>query len=315
MTNNQTLTNQNATTNMTLGIFEPHLWAQMEKVAQTFINSRAMPSYITNPAQLMLIFSHGAQMGMSPTEAVSSLYLVNGMVNIWGKAAVARLTREGYRLTYKEGDCDNDNAWCEVTVERGEERYTQLYTFDMAKKSIKLTDKYNHYKPGWIPGQNRLLKLRYGAINIILKTYLPHLLYSCNGLAEIDAEAITGQSFNDGKVTSSSPTTKLSPKDNSTPVAPAKPLPALTSVAYPKIWEAAVEKLSKGETTLDIIQSHYTLTPTALGKLQEEVAAYTLAHSEVVSSEKQVAQPEENKSKQQQVEDDKQAQLEQETSY
>lgn len=169
-------------------IFDPAVWEQMKGMAETFIQSKALPPYITNAAQVVLIFSHGKDMGMSPTQALSSLYIVNGTVTIWGKAIIARLTQNGYQTKYKDGDCLNENAWCEATViSPSGETYTEKYTFKEAQGSICIKTSKG-IRPGWLPGQNRKLKLRYGAINIILKTYLPHFLYGCNGLADIDGE-------------------------------------------------------------------------------------------------------------------------------
>lgn len=172
-------------------IFDPAVWEQMKGMASVFIQSKALPSYINNAAQVMLLFSHGRDMGMSPTQALSSLYIVNGTVTIWGRAVIARLTQNGYRVKYKDGDCLSDDAWCEATViNPNGETYIEKYTFKEAKNSISIMFSNGKLKVGWLPGQNRKLKLRYGAVNIILKTYLPHLLYGCNGIAEIDGDAI-----------------------------------------------------------------------------------------------------------------------------
>jgi hypothetical protein len=172
-------------------IFNPVVWEQIKGIAETFVQSKALPAYLQNAAQVVVVMSHGLDMGMSPSESLSSLYPVNGSVTIWGRAVIARLTKMGYKIKYDDGECMNEKAFCTATVTAPDgQEFVEKYTFEEAQASIHMNDKNNSWKAGWKPGQNRKLKMRYGAINIILKSYLPHLLYGCNGLADIDGEAI-----------------------------------------------------------------------------------------------------------------------------
>lgn len=159
----------------------PVVWKQMDAMSRVFIQSRAMPSYINNAAQLMVVLQTGLEMDMKPMEAINSLYIVNGTVNVWGKATTRRFREHGYVISYDHDTVDQ----CTATVKRGKESYSYTYTFKEAQESGITTDRSNNLKPGWKPGINRKLKLSYGALSVIAKLYVPEVLGSAEGIAEV----------------------------------------------------------------------------------------------------------------------------------
>lgn len=164
--------------------FNPVVYGQMKQMATDFINSKAIPKGIENAEQLIMLFQAGYEMGMKPVEAMNSLYIVNGKITPWGPAVLRRLRNFGWSISYKE-TIDS----CTATVTNGSESYTDTFSMEMATKS-GYTSSSSGIKIGWKEGANRVLKLRYGAISNIVKTYLPEVLGIYAGIAELELDAI-----------------------------------------------------------------------------------------------------------------------------
>lgn len=162
--------------------FSPVVWDQMGKMASTFIQSRAMPSTIQNAAQAIVVMQTGFEMGMKPMEAIKSLYIVNGQVNIYGAATIRRLREHGYSVSYEMKK--EDGGSCTATVTKGKEKYVETYSFDNAAKS-DYTTANGKLKVGWKPGINRIMKLRYGVISMIIKSYIPEVMGSAGDIVEV----------------------------------------------------------------------------------------------------------------------------------
>lgn len=167
--------------------FNENTIAQMERLAQTFIKSGACPSYIQNAPQLVMVMQTGYEMGMKPIESLNSLYIVNGSINLWGKAVVRRLREHGWSIKYEMSN--NRNGECKCTITKGDETYTDVYHFDAAANSGYTKDRSGKLKVGWRPGINRNLKLRYGAVSMIVKTYVPEVLGAASEIQEVFEDA------------------------------------------------------------------------------------------------------------------------------
>lgn len=159
----------------------PIIWKQMKGMAETFLMSHALPKHIQNVAQAIMIMQAGLEMDMKPVEALQSLYIVNGAINIWGKATTRRLREHGYMIRYEE----ESDASCTAIVTKGKEKYTETFKFSDAEKSGWTKDSNKNLKVGWREGQNRKLKMRYGALSSIIKSFIPQVLGSANEVAEI----------------------------------------------------------------------------------------------------------------------------------
>ncbi len=153
-------------------VFNPVVYQQFKVMANDMAKAGALPKGL-NAEQALVIMQFGSELGIKPFTALQSIYIVNGRLTLWGSMVVSRLTEAGYRIEYDDvvSDKDDDNA-CTVTVSKGDEGYSETYTFKMAR----LSGYTDGMKPGWKAGTNRKLKLRYGAISVLLKSKLPHLL-------------------------------------------------------------------------------------------------------------------------------------------
>lgn len=170
-------------------VLNPQVYIQMKALARDFIASKAIPKCWESESQVLVGIQTGYEMGMKPMESVNSLYVINGAVNIWGKATTRRLREHGYTIQYKDETTDS----CTAVVKKGKEVYKETYTFSEAKESgyVYQKNKYTgneELKIGWKPGINRRLKLRYGVLALIIKTYIPEVLGSATGIVEVDED-------------------------------------------------------------------------------------------------------------------------------
>lgn len=184
--------------NTQVGFIDPIAFAQMKIVAQEFVKDGAVSPDVKNASQMLMKLQAGSEMGMGITESLNSLYIVNGKITIFGQAVIGRIKKGGWSVAYQEG-ADNgvaDKEWCKAIVYRGgkpkydedfnfagfDEQPDEIYTHTMLFSDAKASDGANG--PGWKLGRNRALKLRYGAVSAILKTYLPELLGGTSDVKE-----------------------------------------------------------------------------------------------------------------------------------
>jgi len=168
--------------------FDERAFAQMQRLTKVFVDSGAFNRNMTAPRIIMLLQA-GHELGMKPVEALNSLYIVNGKTSIYGSALTKRFRDFGYTLRFKDSPTE-----CTVTAtSKDGVEYTETLTLDMAEKS-GWTKAGGSTKPGWLPGANLVLKLRYGALNLLAKTQLAEVLSgSVEGIAEIAEDAAFAQ--------------------------------------------------------------------------------------------------------------------------
>lgn len=162
----------------------PNLYIQQKALANDFISSGAIPKVWETAAQVLVGLQTGVEMGMKPMEAMNSLYPVNGAISVWGKATTRRLKEHGWVIKYS----DESQESCTATVTRGDESYTETFTFAEAEQSGYTKDRYGKLKIGWLPGMNRRKKLRYGVLSLIIHTYVPEVLGSAVGIVEVSVD-------------------------------------------------------------------------------------------------------------------------------
>lgn len=165
-------------------ILDPNVYVQMKAIANDFFSSKAVPSAYQNMFQVLFGLQAGYEMGMKPVESLQSITIINGNLSVWGKALPKRLRVHGWSLSFEEGGEGNDQ-YCKATIVKGEETYTDQITFKEAVDSGYTTDNSGKLKPGWKPGMNRRLKLRYDALDVLCKTYVPEVFGGTAGTAEV----------------------------------------------------------------------------------------------------------------------------------
>lgn len=190
------------------GILDPNTWLQMKSIANDFFKSGVAPKAFQNPLQILMALQMGKEMGMQPAESLQSLTVINGMFGVWGKAVPNRLRQHGWSVKYEEGG-EGDDQFCTATISRMVkddaydmkqhlEQFTETITFKEVEQSGYTKDKFEKLKPGWLPGLNRRLKLRYDVLDVLIKTYVPEVYGAAAGVAEM-LQDIPESAINDGK--------------------------------------------------------------------------------------------------------------------
>lgn len=172
-------------------LIDPIVWKQMQGMAERFVKSGAMPQHLKNAEQILVVMQAGYEMGMKPMEAINGLYIVNGVVTVWGKTITSRFRRYGYDLNYE----NETQQSCTVIAKKDGREYRETFSFEDAVKSGYTKDRTGSLKFGWKEGENRKLKLRYGALNSLSKTKCAEVLGTAVGITEVyrDVEVVDGQ--------------------------------------------------------------------------------------------------------------------------
>lgn len=186
-------------------VADPYLqadrWAQMTTLAQSLVQSQALPKDVKNAHQALVKMQYGLEIGLKPMQALSGTMIINGAVNPWGKTVVYLLRQAGWRISYQE-----EINSCTATITKDDEEYSETMTFADAEKS-KWTHQWKknrdgqlvkdregnfvkELKVGWYEGMNRRLKLRYGALSAIIKSYVPDVLGGAPDIVEVAEDYI-----------------------------------------------------------------------------------------------------------------------------
>lgn len=185
-----------AARNTETSVLSPVMYNQSKLVAKDFFESGALPKHLQNETQAFVTIITGAEMGMKPMQAIQSLYIINGIITLWGKAVPRQIKAHGYKFKFHDETQDS----CSVTVWKEDmygnkvDEYEETFNFKDAEASKYTTDSYGKLKVGWLPGQNRKLKMRYNVLSALIKTYIPEVLGEAADITEvandyIDAEA------------------------------------------------------------------------------------------------------------------------------
>lgn len=178
------LAKSEAVATQTTSVFNPIVYGQMKQLAVDLIYGGATSADAKTPEQLLVKLQAGFELGLTPIESLNSLYVVNGRVTIWGSALIKRLRTFGWSVQYK----DETPEKCTIVVSKDDDFIEDTFYFKDAQDS-GYTSGQNGLKIGWKLGQNRKLKMRYGAASQLIKTYLPEVLGTIAGIKEVDEDA------------------------------------------------------------------------------------------------------------------------------
>lgn len=133
----------------------------MTRLANAYHSAGCFTSDVKNPYQALVKIQAGAEMGMAPAEAMSSLLLIKGQTTIWGMAMTKRLRLHGWKVTVVKEDENN----CEVKVTKGDESYSYKATADEVGKLKSNALKFAKKD-----------KLFWHAISRIIRRHVPEVL-------------------------------------------------------------------------------------------------------------------------------------------
>ena len=141
-------------------------WNQIMSISEKLSESKALPTFIQNPAQLTMILLAGKESGMGVIESLNSYYLVNGKITIFGQATLIQLKRAGFRV--KWGDCDDKKAVVTIIAPDGTEN-TETYSMSEAIKTGQTN------KDVWAKHPKPMLRWKALAANV--RFFCPEVLY------------------------------------------------------------------------------------------------------------------------------------------
>jgi hypothetical protein len=192
-----------------LEFMNPKRWTVMQHMANTFINSGAIPESIKNASQMIMVFQAGYEAGMQPLEALNAFYIVNGKITMYGDAVTAQIIKAGHSVEFR-----GDHKAAEVTITRGDTKQSMTGTFNIEQaKELGLTTYNNgNSNPFWKKYPDRMLK--YKALGTIVRFIVPDALRGVSIKEEIEASG-------EENIVVDQPSTEQSTSEPETPAAKA----------------------------------------------------------------------------------------------
>lgn len=71
-------------------------------MANYFVDSKALPAGVQNAPQLVMVLQAGQDLGLTITEAMTSLAIINGRVSMYGEKVIQRVRDAGYKIELQE---------------------------------------------------------------------------------------------------------------------------------------------------------------------------------------------------------------------
>jgi hypothetical protein len=106
------------------------------RVSQAIAGSGLAPRGLDKPEQIMVAIMAGAELGLSPFQALQSFAVVNGRPTLWGDGLMAVARAQGIKAKeWIDGDGDKAVAHCEVTRPDTGEVISRSFSVDDAKKA------------------------------------------------------------------------------------------------------------------------------------------------------------------------------------
>jgi hypothetical protein len=150
-----------------LEFMNPKRWQVMKFMAESFIQSGALPSTIKNAPQLIMVFQAGYEAGLQPLEALNSFYFVNGKLSMYGETVIAQIIKAGHEVIW--GECNDKTAT--VTIKRGDtgKEMSATFTMEMARTRGLLKN------PVYTTSPDNMLKFK--AVGMVAKFIVPDALH------------------------------------------------------------------------------------------------------------------------------------------
>lgn len=150
-----------------LAFMNPKRWQVMNVMAQTFLQSGALPATIKNAPQLIMVMQAGYEAGLQPLESMNAFYFVNGRLSMFGDTAISQVLKAGHDVEW--GNCNAESATVKIT--RGDNGKSMSSTYTMAQaKARGLTG-----KDPWVKFPENMLKFK--AFHMTAKFICPDALH------------------------------------------------------------------------------------------------------------------------------------------
>lgn len=123
--------------------FSPEHWQAMREMAKSFHAAGALPAHWNSAEKIVMGLQAGAEMGIPPMQALSTLLIVNGKITMEGKAMLKKLRQAGVSVEWVE----STDQTCKVKLTRPDDKSEHTEEFTMADATrAGLTKKDNWTK-------------------------------------------------------------------------------------------------------------------------------------------------------------------------
>jgi hypothetical protein len=117
-------------------------WKAIQRLA-TAVSAVPGFAYFKKPNEALLVAMKANDMGLSFTEALEQVYVINGKTAIQGQLMLSKIRKEGHRVTIKE----NSKTKAVIECQRKDEKDPSLWSFDLEDaKAANLLSKDNWRK-------------------------------------------------------------------------------------------------------------------------------------------------------------------------
>ncbi len=169
------------------GLLAPKDQREAWRIAQIFLDSRAIPKQFVNVAQVFMARQFLLGHGLNPEIGIRQTTIINGTLSIWGDLPKALVERSGLMESFDEYWIDKDYnkiclenknlhlpAWASIciTKRKGRDPITRTFNLDQAKNAGLL----NKDSP-WKTYPDRMLQMRARSHN--LKDNFSDVLSGC----------------------------------------------------------------------------------------------------------------------------------------
>lgn len=137
---------------------------EMYRMAECVRASGLAPEHFKETAQIVVAIQYGLEIGMSPIQALQSLYVIKGRPTLWGDALVALVRSSGkckYIKETVEGDNEKMVAICETQRADESEPVIRRFSWADAKRArLDQKDTYKQYPSRMLATKARAYCLR-----------------------------------------------------------------------------------------------------------------------------------------------------------
>jgi len=141
-----------------MSAFTPKTYEQAINMAMVMSRAGDMipKCYRGSPGAVLLSLQTGAELGLSPMQALQAIAPINGRATLWGDALPAIVQRAGHKITeWIEGDGEQMVAYCKLV--RGDNGHETIQSFSV--EDAKRAGLWNKEGP-WQKYPKRMLQMR-----------------------------------------------------------------------------------------------------------------------------------------------------------
>lgn len=115
----------------------PTSWKEALDLASFIAKSELAPSnFRGKPENCIIAMQMGAEVGLSPMQAIQNIAVINGRPSVWGDAMLAIVQAHPAYEWHKETKDEKNGEWAEITIKRkGSLPHTVRFTKEDAKKA------------------------------------------------------------------------------------------------------------------------------------------------------------------------------------